>query len=72
MQPTGKAVGLDMGLKYFYSDSFGHTEANPRFYRKGERNLNRLNRRKSKKYKKEDYHSQLTIIRLEKDMLWHI
>ncbi len=52
MQPTGKAVGLDMGLKYFYSDSFGHTEANPRFYRKGERNLNRLNRRKSKKYKK--------------------
>ncbi|MGC1244607.1 MAG: 2-C-methyl-D-erythritol 2,4-cyclodiphosphate synthase, partial [Spirulinaceae cyanobacterium] len=25
MQPTGKAIGLDMGLKYFYADSFGHT-----------------------------------------------
>ena len=25
MLPTGKAIGLDMGLKYFYADSFGHT-----------------------------------------------
>jgi putative transposase len=52
MQPTGKAVGLDMGLKYFYADSFGHIEENPRFYRKSEQKLNRLNRRKSVKYRK--------------------
>ena len=52
MQPTGRAIGLDMGLKYFYADSFGHTEANPRFYRQSEKRLNRLNRRKSVKYRK--------------------
>jgi putative transposase len=52
MQPTGKAIGLDMGLKYFYADSNGYTEENPRFYRKNEKRLNRLNRRKSKKYRK--------------------
>lgn len=50
MLPTGKAVGLDMGLKYFYADSFGHTEENPRFYRSSEKRLNRLNRKKSVKY----------------------
>jgi len=52
MQPTGKAIGLDMGLKYFYADSFGNIEENPRFYRKNEKRLNRLNRRKSVKFKK--------------------
>ena len=50
MLPTGKAIGLDMGLKYFYADSFGHTEENPRFYRSSEKRLNRLNRKKSVKY----------------------
>lgn len=52
VEPTGKAIGLDVGLKYFYADSTGHTEANPRFYRQGEKQLNKLNRRKSKKFKK--------------------
>jgi putative transposase len=50
MQPTGKAIGLDMGLKYFYADSFGHTEENPRFSRQSEQRLNRLGRRLSRKY----------------------
>ena len=50
MQPTGRAIGLDMGLKYFYADSYGHTEENPRFYRKSEQRLNRLGRRLSRKY----------------------
>ena len=53
VEPSGKAIGLDMGLKYFVSDSFGNTEANPRFYRKAEKKLNRLNRRKSLKYSKQ-------------------
>lgn len=50
-QPTGRAIGLDMGLKYFYADSFGYTEANPRFYRKSEKRLNRLARKLSRKYR---------------------
>ncbi len=33
LQPTRKAIGLDMGLKYFYADSNGGIEENPRFYR---------------------------------------
>ncbi|MGL5878230.1 MAG: RNA-guided endonuclease InsQ/TnpB family protein, partial [Xenococcaceae cyanobacterium] len=52
MQPTGKAIGLDMGLKEFYADSNGHLEPNPRFYSICENRLSRLNRRKSVKYKK--------------------
>lgn len=51
MQPSGRAIGLDMGLKYFYADNFGHTEENPRFYRSSERRLNRLARRLSRKYR---------------------
>ena len=49
-QPTGNAVGLDVGLKYFLADSNGKTEPNPRFYRRAERQLNRANRKKSRKY----------------------
>ena len=50
LTPTNKTVGLDVGLNYFYADSNGHTEANPKFYCKAEKKLNRLNRRKSRKY----------------------
>ena len=50
LEPSNNTVGLDVGLKYFYADSNGHTESNPRFYRKAEKKINRLNRRKSKKY----------------------
>ncbi|MCG5060101.1 MAG: transposase [Limnoraphis sp. WC205] len=49
-EPTGKAIGLDVGIKYFLADSFGNTIDNPQFYRKAEKQLNRANRRKSKKY----------------------
>ena len=52
IEPSGKAVGLDVGLKYFLADSQGNIEPNPRFYRKAEKRLNKLNRRKSKKFKK--------------------
>ncbi len=52
VEPSGKAIGLDMGLKYFICDSFGNTEENPRFYRNAEKKLNRLNRKKSVKYSK--------------------
>ncbi|WP_365674493.1 transposase, partial [Okeania sp. SIO3I5] len=51
-KPTGNAVGLDVGIKYFLADSNGNTVENPQFYRKSEKQLNRANRQKSKKYKK--------------------
>ncbi len=50
--PTGECVGLDVGLKYFYADSNGHTEPIPQFYRKAEKALNKANRQKSKKFRK--------------------
>ena len=49
-QPTLKAVGLDLGLQYFIADTSGNTIETPKFYRKAERQLNRANRKKSKKY----------------------
>jgi putative transposase len=55
--PSQKAVGIDVGIKYFLADSQGNIEPNPRFYRRGEQQLNRLNRRKSKKYHATCYNS---------------
>ena len=31
--PTGKTIGLDVGLKEFYIDSDGRAEPSPKFYR---------------------------------------
>jgi putative transposase len=52
LEPSYSEIGLDVGLNYFYTDDKGRQIKNPRFYRQGEKALNRLNRRKSKKYKK--------------------
>ena len=54
LEPTGQAqaIGLDLGLRYFLADSNGETVESPSFYRKSERQLNRANRKKSKKYRK--------------------
>jgi putative transposase len=49
--PTGKTVGIDLGLEYFYTDSEGNQVENPRFLRKSEKSLKRLQRRVSKKKK---------------------
>jgi putative transposase len=50
--PTGKQVGIDVGLKAFYTDSEGNTVENPRHYRKAEKKLKRLHRQLSRKQKK--------------------
>ncbi len=50
-EPTGKQVGIDVGLKAFYTDSEGQTVANPRYLRKAEKRLKRLQRRKDRKKK---------------------
>jgi putative transposase len=51
VKPTGRAVGLDVGLKEFYTDSEGVMVENPRFLRGSERSLKRSQRRVSKKVK---------------------
>jgi IS605 OrfB family transposase len=50
--PSGREVGIDVGLKSFLTDSQGNTIANPRHYRKAEKRLKRLQRRHSRKQKK--------------------
>jgi putative transposase len=49
---TGKTVGLDVGLKEFYTDSNGEMAPNPRFLRSGEVRLKRAQRLVSRKVKK--------------------
>ncbi|WP_049802583.1 RNA-guided endonuclease InsQ/TnpB family protein [Gloeothece verrucosa] len=58
LTPSQKAVGVDVGLKYFYADSQGNIEPIPQFYRKAERQLNKANRKKSKKFRKGQKPSQ--------------
>ncbi len=48
LQPTGNSMGLDIGLEYFYTDSEGNHEQNPRFFRKNEKKRVKLNRRLSR------------------------
>jgi putative transposase len=50
--PTGREIGIDVGLKSFLTDSEGNTVDNPRHYRKAEKKLKRLGRRLSRKHKK--------------------
>jgi putative transposase len=66
--PTGKQVGIDVGLKAFYTDSEGNTVANPRYLRQAEKKLKRLHRRVSRK-KKGSKHRKQAIKRLAKGHL---
>jgi putative transposase len=49
--PTGKQVGIDVGLMAYYTDSEGRTVPHPRHYRKAEQKLKRLQRQLSRKKK---------------------
>ena len=49
--PTARQIGIDVGLKAFYTDSEGNAVENPRFLHKAEKQLKRLHRRVSKKQK---------------------
>ncbi|NQZ61611.1 transposase [Crocosphaera sp.] len=51
LPPTHQTIGLDVGLKEFYTDSKGENEPNPRFYRQGEKRLKFHQRRVSRKKK---------------------
>jgi putative transposase len=50
-QPIFPAIGVDMGLKHFASLSNGEQIENPRFFRKEEKNLAKVQRRFSKQEK---------------------
>ena len=52
VEPTKKVIALDVGLTHFYTDSDGNKVDNPRFLRKSEKALKRLQRRVSKKFRK--------------------
>ncbi|QSJ18672.1 transposase [Nostoc sp. UHCC 0702] len=47
-EPTGKTIGLDVGLNHLLTDSEGNQVENPRHLRKSEKSLKRLQRRLSK------------------------
>jgi putative transposase len=48
---TTSEVGIDVGLEYFYSDSNGNHEENPRYLRKAEKDIKRVQRKIYKKKK---------------------
>ncbi len=48
---TGKTIGLDVGLKEFYTDSNGFMAPNPRFLRRGEARLKQAGRLVNRKVK---------------------
>lgn len=51
LPPSGKTVGLDMGLSSFYTDSNGQKIDCPKFLRKAEKRIKFLQRRVSRKHK---------------------
>jgi putative transposase len=51
LSPIGKTIGLDVGLKSFYTDSNGEEIENPRFYRMGQAKMKRKQRLVSRKVK---------------------
>ncbi|MGH1395986.1 MAG: RNA-guided endonuclease InsQ/TnpB family protein [Trichormus sp.] len=48
---TTSEIGIDVGLEYFYSDSNGKHEENPRYLRKAEKDIKRVQRNIYKKKK---------------------
>ena len=49
--PTGKTIGLDVGLNHFYTDSNGQQVENPGFYLSGEKKMKQAQRLVSRKVK---------------------
>lgn len=52
-EKTGTVIGLDLGLKYLLADSNSNFVLPPKFLRKAEKRLQRLQRRVAKKYDKQ-------------------
>ena len=54
----GEIVGIDLGLKEFYTDSNGETVENPRYLRRSESRLKQLQRRTSRRHIKGNIQSK--------------
>lgn len=57
----GYMVGIDVGIKEFYTDSNGNVVANPKIYRKHEKKLIREQRKLSRKQKGSNNHDKQRI-----------
>ena len=68
VRPSKTTIGLDVGLNHFYTDSNGEVVENPRFLRKSERQLKKLQRQVSK-HKKGSANRRKAIKRLAKKHL---
>jgi len=68
VKPSQTTIGLDVGLNHFYTDSNGEVVENPRFLRKSERQLKKLQRQVSK-CKKGSANRRKTIKRLARKHL---
>ena len=68
IEPTQTTIGLDVGLNHFYTDSKGKVVENPKFLRKSERQLKKLQRKVSKR-KKGSANRRKAIKRLAKKHL---
>jgi len=61
---TGNVIGIDLGLKHFYTDQNGNTVDCPKFLRRSEKRLKRHQRKLSRKFVKgakpqsKNYHKQ--------------
>jgi putative transposase len=51
-QYTGNVIGIDLGLKHFYTDQNGSTVECPKYLRKAEKRLKQHQRRLSRKFRK--------------------
>ena len=51
LELTGNVIGLDVGLEFFYTDSNGHQEENPRFLKRAAASIKHAQRRIYKKQK---------------------
>lgn len=51
-EPTNKTVGIDLGLNYFIATSDSTKYESPKFYRKSQKKIAKLNRRISNKFKR--------------------
>ena len=58
---NGRMVGIDVGIKEFYTDSNGNVVANPKTYRKHEKKLIREQRKLSRKQKGSNNHNKQRI-----------
>jgi putative transposase len=62
IEPSGSAIGLDVGLNDFYTDSNNQTVDNPRFLRKGTKRLRRAQKRVSRRCKGSNNRAKARVI----------